>query len=224
MNDFRYEIKYVLNESKFSHMFNLIKHHGFKKHHPPRTVSSLYFEDYNFSSVKDNLSGISKRKKLRLRWYDDNTKPPFLEIKKRSGRIGSKVKIITSFKNGDEVEKMNSREISNTLKCKNKVHNEFIIYPNLEPILFVNYKRDYFISKEGVRLTIDKRIKFSSVNKFNSLSSQKKIYHNENIVEIKFPIELRKSLNSIFKRTELIPCRHSKYLVGLSRLGFTNYI
>jgi SPX domain protein involved in polyphosphate accumulation len=224
MSDFRYEIKYVLNESQLSHILNLIKHHGFKKQYPQRTVCSLYFEDYNFSSVKDNLSGISKRKKLRLRWYEDDTNPPFLEIKKRSGRIGSKVKIITPFKNGDEVEKMNSREILNKLNSKNKVHNELITYPNLEPILLVNYKRDYFISKEGVRLTIDKKIKFSSVNKFNSINFQKKINYNENIVEIKFPIQLKESLNTLLKKTELIPTRHSKYLVGLSKLGFASYI
>ena len=224
MSDFRYEIKYVLNESQLSHILNLIRHHGFKKHHPKRTVNSLYFEDYNFSSVKDNLSGISKRKKLRLRWYDDNTNPPFLEIKKRSGRIGNKVKISTPFKNGDEVEKMNSREISSVLNSKNNVDNEFILYPNLEPLLLVNYKRDYFISKEGIRLTIDKRIRFSSVNKFNSLSSQKKINYNKSIVEIKFPIELKNSLDSMFRRTELIPSRHSKYLVGISKLGISSYI
>ena len=224
MSDFRYELKYILNESQLSHILNLIKHHGFKRHHPKRIVNSLYFEDYNFSSVKDNLSGISKRKKLRLRWYDDNTIPPFLEIKKRSGRVGNKVKISTPFKNGDEIEKMNSKEISNFLKSKNNVENELFLCHNLEPLLLVNYKRDYFISKEGIRLTIDKKIKFSSVSKFNSLSFQNKIRYNNSIVEIKFPTELRESLNTMFRKTELIPSRHSKYLVGVSKLGIASYI
>ena len=223
MSDFRYEIKYVLNESQLSHVLNLIKHHGFKKHHPKRIVNSLYFEDYNFNSIKDNLSGVSKRKKLRLRWYD-NSISPFLEIKKRHGRVGNKVKISTSFKNGDEVEKMSSREISSFLKNINNVDNEILLHNNLEPLLLVNYKREYFISKQGVRLTIDKKIKFSSVSKFNSLSIQKKIRYNKSIVEIKFPIELRESLNSMFRRTELTPSRHSKYLVGVSKLGLVSYI
>ena len=224
MSDSRYEIKYVLNESQLSHILNLIKHHGFKNHHPQRTVNSLYFEDYNFSSIKDNISGISKRKKLRLRWYDDNSITPFLEIKKRSGRVGNKSKISTPFKNGDEIEMMNSREISSILKSRNNVDNQIFLHNNLEPLLLVNYKRDYFISKEGVRLTIDKKIKFSSVSKFNSLSFQKKIRYNKSIVEIKFPIELRESLNTMFRRTELTPSRYSKYLVGVSKLGIVSYI
>lgn len=223
MSDFRYEVKYVLNESELSHILSLIKHHGFKKHHPKRIVNSLYFEDYNFSSVKDNLSGVSKRKKLRIRWYDDDTIPPFLEIKKRSERIGNKIKISTPFKNGEEIEKMNSREISGVLN-KNNAENKFILYPNLEPLLLVNYKRDYFISKEGIRLTIDKKINFSSVNKFKPLHHQKKIGYNKSIVEIKFPVELRDSLNNMFRKTGLIPSRHSKYLVGVSKLGISSYI
>ena len=224
MSDFRYEIKYVLNESQLSHILNLIKHHGFKKHHPKRIVNSLYFEDYNFSSVKDNLSGISKRKKLRLRWYGNNTTPPFLEIKRRSGRVGNKTKITVPFKNGDEVEKMNPKEISNFLKNKNNVGNELFLYSNLEPMLLVNYNRDYFISKEGIRITIDKKINFRSISKFNSLNLQKKFRYNKNIVEIKFPIELKESLNTLFRKTELIPSRHSKYLVGISKLGISSYI
>ena len=224
MNDYRFEIKFVMNQSQLSHILNLIKYHGFKKHHPQRTVNSLYFEDFNFSSVKDNISGISKRKKIRLRWYDDNTISPFLEIKKRSGRIGKKLKIITQFKNGDEVESMNSKEISSFLKNKNNVDNKFLLNHDLVPLLLVNYKRDYFLSKEGVRLTIDKKINFCPVSKFNSLSFQKKIRYNKSIVEIKFPIELRESLNTFFRNTGLTPSRHSKYLVGLSKLGIVSYI
>ena len=72
MSGFRYELKFVLNESQLSHLLVLIKQYGFKKHFPKRTVNSIYFEDYNFSSIKDNLSGISKRKKVRLRWYKKN--------------------------------------------------------------------------------------------------------------------------------------------------------
>ena len=57
-----------------------------------------------------------------------------------------------------------------------------------------------------------------------SLSFQKKIRYNKSIVEIKFPIELRESLDTMFRRTELTPSRHSKYLVGLSKLCIVSYI
>lgn len=224
MSGFRYELKFVLNESQLSHLLVLIKQYGFKKHFPKRTVNSIYFEDYNFSSIKDNLSGISKRKKVRLRWYKKNETPPFIEIKKRSERVGKKVKLNTPFKNGDEVEKMNSKEICNILNSKQSLENKLLLEPNLKPLLFVCYERDYLISNKGIRLTIDKKIHFSSVSYFSSINSQKKIFYNKNIVEIKFPLELKEFLKEILSKTELIPTRHSKYLAGVSKLGIASYI
>jgi len=224
MSGYRYEMKFVLNESQLSHLFNLAKQNGFKRHFPKRTVNSLYFEDFKFSSVKDNISGISKRKKLRLRWYDKDNTSPSLEIKKRLGRIGNKIKIKTSFINGDEVEKMNSNEIKKVLNRNLNNKNQFLIDPNLHPLLLVRYDREYFISSQGLRLTIDKNICFSSVSKFNSIKTKKKFNYNKKIVEIKFPIEQKQTLIKILKKTDLIPTRHSKYLVGITKLGLCSYI
>ena len=224
MSEFRYELKFVLNELQLSHLLVLIKEFGFKKHFPKRNVNSIYFEDYNFSSVKDNISGISKRKKVRLRWYNKNNTPPFLEIKKRSGRVGKKVKFNTPFKNGDEVKKMTSKEISNVLNSKHFLDNKLLMDPNLKPLLFVSYDRDYLVSNQGIRLTIDKKIQFGSVSYFKSINSKKKFFYNKNIVELKFPLELKQFLKKTFKKTELIPSRHSKYLVGISKLGMSSYI
>src|SRR6056300_1372620 len=129
MSNYRYELKFVLNENQLSHFKNLIKLHGFKKQHPKRKVSSIYFEDYSFNSLRDNISGISRRRKIRLRWYNNNT-CPFLEIKKKSDRVGNKIKYKTSFKSNVEVENMNSREISNVL-FKNYSQNSFLNELNL---------------------------------------------------------------------------------------------
>lgn len=224
MSKFRYELKFVLNESKLSHLLFLIKQFGFKRHFPKRTVNSIYFEDHSFSSVKDNISGISKRKKVRLRWYDKDNTSPFIEIKKRSGRVGNKIKFNTPFKNGNEIKKMNSKDIYNVLNGKHNIENKLLMPPNLRPILFVSYDRDYLISNQGIRLTIDKKIQFRSVSYFNSINSKKKFFYNKNIVEIKFPIELKQFMKNFLKKTDLIPTRHSKYLVGISKLGMSSYI
>ena len=63
MNKFRYELKFVLNELQFNELLVLIKQQKFNKQFPKRTVKSLYFDNNEYSSVKDNISGISKRKK-----------------------------------------------------------------------------------------------------------------------------------------------------------------
>ena len=37
-----------------------------------RIINSVYYDTENFNSAKDNLAGISKRRKYRIRWYDNN--------------------------------------------------------------------------------------------------------------------------------------------------------
>ncbi|SVC31011.1 uncharacterized protein METZ01_LOCUS283865, partial [marine metagenome] len=64
-----------------------------KKRYPDRYVSSIYLDDSNYTSIKDNLTGLPNRKKYRLRWYLGNKemnseKQPNFEVKIRNGRLG----------------------------------------------------------------------------------------------------------------------------------------
>ena len=89
----RYEIKYILDNSKLSEVNQWLYKCTFaSKSYPMRRVNSLYFDDVNYSSVRDNLAGISNRKKLRLRWYGFGKTEfhPSFEIKSRDGRLGYK--------------------------------------------------------------------------------------------------------------------------------------
>ena len=64
----RYEIKFVLNDIQLSDVDSWIASKtSMLSKFDPRIVNSLYMDDIDFSSVKDNLSGISNRKKYRLR-------------------------------------------------------------------------------------------------------------------------------------------------------------
>ena len=93
MSKARYEIKFVLNELEFIEAKYFLKYINSFRSFPQREVTSLYYDTLDYSCVRDNLSGISKRKKLRLRWYN-NFEEPKLEIKNRFSRVGNK-KIFT---------------------------------------------------------------------------------------------------------------------------------
>ena len=43
----------------------------FYKKYNKRLVNSLYFDDLNFSSFKDNVDGNTHRLKTRIRWYNE---------------------------------------------------------------------------------------------------------------------------------------------------------
>ena len=68
-NILRYERKWIFKNSNYLDILNkaLISKFKFNIHYPKRFVNSLYFDDYNNTSIKDNLNGVSNRNKIRIR-------------------------------------------------------------------------------------------------------------------------------------------------------------
>ena len=147
----RYEIKFVLNDIQLSDVDAWIASKtSMLSKFDPRMVNSLYMDDIDFSSVKDNLSGISNRNKYRLRWYGfiPETFNPVFEIKGRNDRVGFKDTYPISSLDGT-IHKMNINQIirrcSNDLLSKNYYFDAPLI-----PSLQVKYLRSYFQDNEGI--------------------------------------------------------------------------
>ena len=120
MKTLRYELKFVLNENMLFEFLQFVKIIGAFNKYPSRGVKSLYFDTINFESIKDNLSGVSQRQKLRLRWYENKSTHPVLELKKRNGRIGDKKKYIIEALSQKEIENKTSGELTNEDLVMNK--------------------------------------------------------------------------------------------------------
>ena len=91
-SDYRYEIKFVLDNSRLADAMQwLYNNTTANKSYDNRVVNSIYFDDVGFSSVRDNLSGITPRNKIRLRWYGNQKNSlPIFEVKTKNGRLGNK--------------------------------------------------------------------------------------------------------------------------------------
>ena len=72
MNEYRIEKKFVLGKLKNDFLKKLLLINGFNKQYPDRNISSIYLDTLNYNFAKDNINGVSRRKKIRLRWYNDN--------------------------------------------------------------------------------------------------------------------------------------------------------
>ena len=87
----RFEIKIPV-EKKFNLYFDHWK--DFKKNiyrsYKDRFINSIYYDDENFTTAQDNLSGISNRRKYRIRWYDFEFKNFSYEIKIKKIILGKK--------------------------------------------------------------------------------------------------------------------------------------
>lgn len=220
----RIENKYITtNPSKLRNFLLLINECGFLNVYKKRSVFSLYYDDLFLSAVRDNLAGISNRKKFRLRFYSENNKLFYgwqFEKKIKTGIIGKKqiLKLPNDFDYSNCDYKIEN--IPNLINNQNKIY-----LSNLEPIIISNYMREYFEDSKGNRITIDNNLRFSKFNNFNSFVSDYGWTSSAlTIIEIKFNTYDKFNLSNLFKSMKLTQSRCSKYLLGLSIIKSFSYI
>jgi SPX domain protein involved in polyphosphate accumulation len=223
-SDYRYEIKFVLDNSRLSDAMQWLYNETTAiKTYDNRKVNSIYFDDVGFSSVRDNLAGISQRNKLRLRWYGEQKHTlPIFEVKTKNGRLGCKTTYpIQSIENS--LMKLNIDKI--TSKCISGLEEQNIVFDeHLVPTLQVNYKREYYKTHDGIRITIDQNIQFSDTQLHTTLDENNSFPYPFSVMEIKFKPSMKNTVAKLIKPLHITPKRHSKYLVGLAVLGYAVYI
>lgn len=222
--DYRYELKFVLDNSGLSHAMQWIYNYTHaREKYSKRKVNSLYFDDVDFSSVRDNLAGLSNRRKMRIRWYGQKKNSSlYFEEKIRNGRL--------VYKNSYPLISIQNTLLELTIKdivsmCKKEMREQKVIFDeHLTPTLQVSYDRNYYEDLDGVRITIDQNIKF-----YGSLPNQKlngvlSVPYPYKVMEIKFSPHLKTRIDGLIKPLHITPKRHSKYLIGLAMLGYVVYI
>ena len=217
----RKEIKIPINNN-FDNYFSYWREfkNNIKRQHEDRFISSVYYDNDDYSTARNNLAGISKRKKYRIRWYnsDDNF---FYEIKYKKNNLGSKILL-----KSDEYHKNLKNLYSSRNTFLNKSENKFflkkIISYNLKPKLKVTYLRSYFIYSKNVRITYDRNITYTVLDNLNIKNNN--INDFMNVIEIKFKQKDLNTASSLIQKSKFVPKRFSKYLRGLYLSGISNYI
>jgi len=222
----RRELKIVQGERQVCQILDYLRSNtSLKRHHPSQFVNSLYLDDLWANDALDNLSGLSDRKKIRLRWYadDDNIR--------QYSNLKLEVKSKKSFLSHKEVFDIDSSTLSKDISydkltkiAVKALADNGKIAPLLRPTLQVQYFRDYYIIGNGIRLTVDRNIRFLDammVDKPSEISSK---YFDQVVMEIKFDPGLYRSVASIMNNLKTSPSRNSKYLRGLSLFGYVKYL
>ena len=68
-NNVRKEIKFKVFIKDIGKFYSWLLNSPFKKSYEDRRVNSLYYDTYNLDFANDNITGLSKRIKIRARWY-----------------------------------------------------------------------------------------------------------------------------------------------------------
>lgn len=215
----RRELKFTTNEIYYSDIINWIKNNkvNFKKHFPKRLINSIYFDNYSYSSFKENIYGDSKKTKIRLRWYNIFffSMDGFFEIKKRDNIYNYKKTI----KIPNLVIKLNSnfKEIIQTLKLNLEPIDTIELDARPFPTIISQYTREYYIDfDKEIRITIDRNIKTFDQRLSNKINLKNEItIPNLMVVEFKFKdASINKLLNS-FNNFPLRLSKNSKYINGI---------
>lgn len=213
-NKYRYERKYLIKRKELNEFYKDLFSAGFYRLFPDREVNNIYFDDFLFNSLNENINGNSSRKKYRVRWYGTPNleSRKYFEIKVKSEN--------TNFKENFELGALKiDQPYESSLKL---VHQRMInILPfekgvkNLKPTLINNYKRSYFFNEyHGVRLTIDFEVKSTS------LLSNRSNEFEDIIIEIKYNKENNFQMLDEFR---IHLSKNSKYVNGIMSVGFSEF-
>jgi SPX domain protein involved in polyphosphate accumulation len=210
----RYEKKYVCDVYRFNNFLSWIYNFtDIKKKYSKRNIKSIYFDNYNFDSAKDNLIGLSNREKVRLRWYNDDLGQSILEIKKKIDNYNQKNRQTIEFKKKNIFD-YNVFSLMKELNTQTKKISE----KNLTPIILISYDREYYENINGIRLTIDSNLTFNRILGSNKINFSKRIKYPRYIIELKFGQDSDYQILNFLKNANFINTRNSKYILGLSTL------
>ncbi len=222
LEQLRHEIKFVTRANERAAILQWVRNHwaGFGEPYPDRVVNNVYFDSFELAAFHENLSGTSRRSKVRWRWYGDTRVPErgTLEVKRRRGGLGWKLSFPTG---GGDLSHASwqqlRRRIRGHLDCKARIWFD----ANPLPILINRYRRRYFASGDGrVRLTMDWDQKVYD----QKLRSRPNLRRTANlpdtlVVELKFPVREYANASAIIQGLPLRLSRNSKYVIGVQSIA-----
>ncbi len=216
----RYEVKFTAPADALGWVEARLRSHPavFSVSYPPRRVNSLYLDSFDLHAYRDNLAGISQRRKLRLRWYGDDLSPESaqLEVKLRRNRLGWKRR--HPLEGLPAFERSGWREIIDCVRAQ--LPDSFRLHLDAapQPTLINRYLRRYYASADSaVRVTVD-----SEPSAFDQrLYARPNLRLKSNlpevlVVEAKFSADDLKVGRRAVESLRFRASRNSKYAIGIS--------
>ena len=207
----RYERKYRIENASLREVEMVIRQNPafFQVAFPDRWINSIYMDDVAFSSLQENLSGISKRNKYRIRWYGftlSDIKKPKLEIK-----------IKNNFVNSKKFYDLPDFTLNRDFDCVNFVEKQV---PNLQrrlyPVSIIQYLRSYYVSQNGkVRATIDRELRYF-LYQGRLLLDRSPAIDPAIILEIKYDKDYDDQMHPIFQKIPFRLTKNSKYVSSIN--------
>lgn len=224
---YRHEQKYEINQVQYMQLKNHVKAvmkpdrnslaHGFYK------IQSIYFDNIYDKAVQEKVSGIKKREKFRIRYYNDNYSYIVLEKKMKNNNLCKKLSArITE----EECRNILDGNISFMAEHKADLVRELyrkMTYDLLRPRVLVSYVREAYTFPAGnVRVTFDSQIRTSLFHRtfleddITDISATQTL--DTMILEVKYDEFLPEIIQSMIQIGDIRQKAFSKY-VAARRFG-----
>ena len=211
LSEFRYETKIPLEKGQYIELQAWLLGALYKPREtfPRRAIHSVYCDDVNLNNYFENVSGISDREKVRLRWYNDDLEKIALERKLKTNKLNRKD--IVRLKNPSGARPDTIPAVL-ALFAENDIEHQFDM-DRMKPIIEIGYDRDYFELAPGIRLTLDTNITTRRLNPAPSeWKTRSPVFA---VMEIKYPPALASIAKDSMKGIPFRIFRHSKYVIGV---------
>ena len=214
--DSRIERKFTVGPGNNDFFEKILKLNCFHKPYDDREVSSIYFDTYDYNFLRANIDGIGFRKKIRIRWYNNDFNTFSFEEKIKKNFLVSKnvKKINFPFKIDSFQKSLKEYYLSE----KDKDFKDF----NYQIILKTNYNRSYWLSSDKkIRATIDTNLFTSPYSNLNKVIKLPDI-----ILEFKYLPKYENYFREFYKGIEsgLRVVKYSKYVKSFFELNNSGLI
>lgn len=182
-------------------------------------VSSIYFDDHALSACHENINGIERRGKLRLRWYDGRDQRLFFEVKRRIGNVLEKKRL--AIESAEPLPMLSFAEVARGLGHLLPPQQGELLHARREPVLMITYTREHFSSREtSTRITLDYHIRcFEQFGARRLRTSFGVPLPDLVVVEGKTPPEDESELPHLLAPLRPVLTKSSKYVMGCHVLG-----
>jgi hypothetical protein len=182
-------------------------------------VSSIYFDDHALSACHENINGVEKRGKLRLRWYDGQDQKLFFEVKRRIGNVLEKRRL--AIESAEGLGSLSYNEVARELDRVLPASDGELLHARREPVLMTSYMREHFSSREtSSRVTLDYNIRcFEQYGARRLRTSFGVPIPDLVVVEGKTPPDSESELPLLLAPLKPVLTKSSKYVMGCHVLG-----
>lgn len=186
-------------------------------------IRSLYFDDFRNTALFEKQSGVSRRKKYRIRIY--NCSDQFIKFERKT-KLNQYI-----FKDWiritrEDADKIIAGDVNFLAGSKSALLRDFYLDYRcnlLRPVVMVDYLREAYVHPVGnMRITLDKELHagIGSVAFFDSQCSTTGIHEEHDIIlEVKFDYILPPHIRGLFPNTirprsaigKFVACRESAF-------------